>query len=206
MEILLIGGGGHCKSVIDVLESTGMWRISGIVERRGSQITRVLNYPVVGCDDELVTLRGLCQFALVTVGQITSPEIRIRLFQAVGRAGFVQPAIISSRAHVAATATLGAGAIVMHAAHIGPNAHVGANTIINTRALIEHDAVIGDHCHIATAAVVNGGAVVGDGCLIGSGAICREGITIGARSVVGMGARVLKTLPDGMLFTGVGPQ
>ena len=32
-EIILIGGGGHCKSVIDVIESEGQFEIVGIVDK-----------------------------------------------------------------------------------------------------------------------------------------------------------------------------
>ncbi|QCP53488.1 acetyltransferase [Trinickia violacea] len=201
-DILLVGGGGHCKAVIDVIESTQAWRIAGIVERRGSAISEVMGYEVVGVDDDLHRLRERCEFALVTCGQIKSPDIRIRLFHALKAARFTLPALVSARSHVARSATLGEGTVVMHAAHIGPDARIGANTIVNTRALIEHDAVVGNHCHVATTAVLNGGATIGDRSLIGSGAVCREGVVVGADCIVGMGTRVLKTLPDGALFIG----
>ena len=32
--ILLIGGGGHCASVIDVIESQGIYKIMGIVDKK----------------------------------------------------------------------------------------------------------------------------------------------------------------------------
>jgi sugar O-acyltransferase (sialic acid O-acetyltransferase NeuD family) len=201
-EILLIGGGGHCKSVIDVLETLALWRIAGIVERRESGIRHVLGHDVVGCDEDLPALRQRCEFALVCCGQIKSPSLRMRLFHALKAAGFTLPAVVSPRAHVARSATLGEGTIVMHAAQVGPDARVGANTIVNSRALIEHDASVGSHCHIATAAVVNGGVTVGERSLIGSGAVCREGIAIGADCIVAMGARVVKALPRGTVFIG----
>ncbi|MGG1946698.1 acetyltransferase [Trinickia sp. NRRL B-1857] len=201
-EILLIGGGGHCKAVIDVLEATSAWRIAGIVERRDTHIDEVMGYEVVGFDEDLPALRERCPFALVACGQIHSPQTRMRLFHALQAAGFALPAIVSPSAHVARSATIGEGTIVMHAACVGPSARVGANTIVNTRALIEHDAEIGSHAHVATAAVINGGTKVGDRTLIGSGALCREGLTIGADCLVAMGERVFKPLPDGTRLIG----
>lgn len=201
-DILLLGGGGHCKSVIDVLEAHGQWRVAGIVERHGSQLGEVMGYPVVGSDLDLENLRGSCEFALVTLGQIMSPVTRQRLFHQLRALGFALPSIVSPSARVARSARLGEGTIVMHAAHVGPDARIGANAIINTRALVEHDAVVGDHCHVATHAVLNGAVSVADGCLIGSGAVCREGVAIGARSIVGMGSRVRSDLPEGSVFIG----
>lgn len=202
MDILLFGGGGHCKAVIDVIEAEGKWRIAGIVEAPGSPTREVLGYPVVGYDDGHADLLRLCPNALVTVGQIRSPAVRQRIFARLGEAGFTLPSIVSPLARVARSARLEAGSIVMHYALVGPDARVGLNTIVNTRALVEHDAVVGDHCHVATTAVLNGHVAVGHGTLIGSGAVCREGITIGANCLIAMGSRVRKPVADGTLFFG----
>lgn len=201
-DILLIGGGGHCKAVIDVLETTARWRVAGIVERRDAGIVAVTGYDVIGFDEDLTALHKRYTFALVTCGQIKSPQPRMRLFHTLKTAGFVLPTIVSPQAHVARSARLGEGTIVMHFACVGPDAQVGANTIVNTRALIEHDASIGSHCHVATAAVVNGAATVGDRTLIGSGAVCREGLAVGADCIVAMGERIVKPMPDGTRLIG----
>lgn len=201
-DILLIGGGGHCKAVIDVIETTRTWRVAGIVERHDARIVEVMGYEVIGFDEDLTALRECCAFALVACGQIQSPQPRLRLFHALKAAGFILPSVVSPQAHVARSARLGEGTIVMHAACVGPDALVGANTIVNTRALVEHDARIGSHCHVATAAVVNGGATVGDRTFVGSGAVCREGLAIGADCIVAMGERVIKPMPDGTRLVG----
>ena len=201
-DILLVGGGGHCKAVIDVLETTQAWRVAGIVERRDARMAAVMGYEVAGFDEDLAALRERCTFALVACGQIESPQPRLRLFHALKAAGFVLPAVISPKAHVARSATLAEGTIGMHSACVGPDARIGANTIVNTRALIEHDARVGSHCHVATAAVVNGGATVGDRTFIGSGAVCREGLAIGADCLVAIGERVIQPMPDGTRLVG----
>jgi len=202
MDILLIGGGGHCKAVIDVIEAANAWRIAGIVEAPGSDVRDVLGYPVVGHDDKLDALFAHCQNALVTVGQIKTPNVRMRLFARLREIGFSLPTIVSPLARVGRGATIGEGTVLMHFAQIGPDARVGANTIVNSRALIEHDAVVGDHCHVATSAVVNGATRVGNGTMIGSGAVCREGIAIGEHVLIPMGSRVRKSVPDDTLYLG----
>ena len=55
-EIILIGGGGHCKSVIDVIEQQGHFSISGIVDKPELFGTDVLGYPVIGNDSDLESL------------------------------------------------------------------------------------------------------------------------------------------------------
>ena len=49
-QIILIGGGGHCKSCIDVIEQEGRFEIAGIVEKPDKVGEKVLGYPVIGTD------------------------------------------------------------------------------------------------------------------------------------------------------------
>ncbi len=189
-KILLIGGGGHCRSVIDVIEQEGRFQIAGVIDRSELLGTHVLGYEVIGSDSELAKLSKLYRYALVAVGQIRSASLRIKLFELTKAAGFILPTIISPRAYVSDHATVGSGTVVMHDALVNAGAVVGHNCIINTKALIEHESVIEDHCHIATAAVINGNVRVAEGSFIGSGAVSKESVTIKEHSVIKAGSVV----------------
>jgi sugar O-acyltransferase (sialic acid O-acetyltransferase NeuD family) len=189
-EIVLIGGGGHCKSVIDVIEQEGRFKIAGIVDIPELLNTNVLGYPIIGNDTNLSTLAKQYQYALVTVGQIKSPVLRIKLFELATKAGFVLPNIISPRAYISKYAKINQGSIVMHDALINTNVQIGSNCIINSKVLIEHDTIIKDHCHISTGSIINGGVVVESGCFIGSGAITKELITVKNNSFIKAGSLV----------------
>ncbi len=182
--IVLIGAGGHCKSVIDVIEHLDEWFIAGIVglpEERGSKI---LGYEVIGDDNDLELLAANYNSFHISLGFISSPQKRIDIWKKITLLKVNMPVLISPRAYVSRHAHIGAGSIVMHYAVINAAATVGENTIINTRALVEHDAVISSHCHIATAAVINGGVTVGEASFVGSGAITRQGVSIPGRSFI----------------------
>lgn len=189
-KLILIGAGGHCKSCIDVIEQLGGWQIAGIVDKKGSGMTDVLGYPIIGCDDDLPELRKQYDYAFVSLGQIASAALKKSLFNQLKNLGFQQPGLVSPLAYVSQHASLGEGTIVMHHALINAGAQVGANVIINSKALIEHDAQIGDHCHIATNAVINGDVRVGESSFVGSGAITKQGIEIAANSFIKAGSLV----------------
>ncbi|PIP98576.1 MAG: acetyltransferase [Shewanella sp. CG18_big_fil_WC_8_21_14_2_50_42_11] len=189
-QILLIGAGGHCKACIDVIEQIGEWQIAGIVDRKDSGVTEVLGYPVVGCDDDLAELRKQYEYAFVTVGQIRSAELKMKLFNRLKALGFKQPSLVSPLAYVSKHAQIGEGTIVMHHALINSAAQVDDNCIINTKALIEHDAIIEDHCHISTGAIINGGVVVGEQSFIGSHATTKQTISIPPQSFIKAGSLV----------------
>lgn len=185
--VLLIGGGGHCRSVIDVIESGAQYQVAGIVQPTSAGITPVLGYPVLGNDDELPSLLGQTPCALVTVGQLKDVFLRQRLFDRLLNLRAEIPVVVSPRAHVSQHAQLCRGTVVLHGALVNAAALVGENCIINSMALVEHDARIGPHSHISTGAKLNGGVEVGAGCFIGSGAVIHQGVTIGAGSVIGAG-------------------
>ena len=189
-SIILIGGGGHCKSVIDVIEQEGRFEIAGIIDKPELLGSDVLGYSVIGSDYDLDNLVKKYQYALITVGQIKTPELRIKLFNLAIKAGFVLPNIISPNAYVSRHSSIGNGTVVMHNAIINPSASIGDNCIINSKALIEHDCLISKHCHISTNATINGGVTVESGCFIGSGVITKESITIGKNSFIKAGSLV----------------
>ena len=190
-KILLLGAGGHARSCIDVLEKENQFEIAGLVEKGESISNESLGYPVIGIDDDLKVLRRQYKNALITVGQIKSPKIRIKLYQLLKELDFTLPVIVSPHAYVSKHAQIGEGSIIMHGVIINANAKIGNICIINNRALIEHDAVIGDHCHIATGAIINGEVSVENETFIGSSAVTKQAISIGKNCVIGAGV-VLK--------------
>jgi len=189
-KLVLLGGGGHARACLDVIRAGGHFQAAGILDRPELVGADVLDVPVIGTDEDIPALvaKGMC--FLIALGQIKTPEPRIRLFERLRELNADLPVIVAPTAHVSPYAVIGEGSIVMHMAMVGPGARIGANCIVNTRALVEHDAELGDHSHVATGALVNGNCRIGSGVFIGSGAVLRQGVRIGDCSVVGMGTIV----------------
>jgi len=194
-RIVLIGGGGHCKSCIDVIEQAGRFQIAGIVDVPEKLHQEILGYEIIATDDDLPRLVNEYENFLITLGQIKNPDKRIRIFQALKELRAKLPVIISPLAYISKHSEIGDGTIIMHYALVNAGAKIGSNCIINTKALIEHDAIIGDHCHIATGAIINGGVKVGSGTFFGSNTVCKEYIEIGENAVIGCGAKIIKNIP-----------
>ena len=187
-EIILIGGGGHCKSVIDVIELEGRYKIVGIVEKNELIKNTVDGYSIIGIDDDLNRLSKDYEFALITVGKIYSSNLRKQLFQRIVSLGFKVPSIISPRAYVSKSSTIDIGTVIMHDALINANTRIGKNCIINSKVLIEHDCLVHDNCHISTGATINGGVVIEEGCFVGSRAVTKELIIIKKNSFIKAGS------------------
>lgn len=177
-KILLIGGGGHCRSAIDVIEQEHKYLIAGIIDKKELIGQKVLGYEIIGCDDDLEELFNTFKHAVITVGHIRSNSIRVKLFNILKQIGYTLPTIISPFAYVSKHSYLGEGTLVMHQALINSNAKIGKNCIINTKALIEHDCIVEDNCHISTSSVLNGGVTIKENSFYGSNSTSKEYIKI----------------------------
>ena len=189
-NIVLVGGGGHCKSVMDVAESAG-YTILGILDKPELVGTSVLDYKVIGKDDDMPQYADKAEF-VITVGQIKSSALRRKLAQMVNAAGGKLATIIASDAYVSKYATIGEGTVVMHKAVVNAGAKIGTNCIINTMANIEHDVQVGDSCHVSTGVMANGEVKIGDDSFIGSGSVIHQCVTIECNSVIPAGSVVRK--------------
>jgi sugar O-acyltransferase (sialic acid O-acetyltransferase NeuD family) len=183
-NIILIGGGGHCKSCIDVIEEQRCFEILGIVDMPNKVGETILTYPIIATDDVLEEMVKQYKNYLITIGQINSPAKRIEKYEKIIKLGGNFPVIISPRAYVSKHASVDAGTIIMHQVIVNAGARIGINCIINTGAVIEHDAVIEDNCHISTRATVNGGTLVKRGSFIGSNAVTKEQTVINENSFI----------------------
>ena len=199
-NLILVGGGGHCKSVIEAAESAG-YNILGVLDTPENVGKQVLAYSIIGTDDEIPLYVDKAEF-VVTVGFIKDPTTRIKLYNKVKETGGKLATVIASTAHVSKYSTIGEGTVVMHQVFVNAGAHIGANCIINTFCNIEHDAQIGDQCHISTGTMVNGDCKVGDRCFIGSQSVLANGIAIGEDIIVGAASFVRKSISEKGIYSG----
>jgi sugar O-acyltransferase (sialic acid O-acetyltransferase NeuD family) len=188
--IVLIGGGGHCKSCIEVIDAMGLYSIKGILDLPENIGKYVLSYPIIGTDQDIPNLIKRNNSFLITVGNTGDSTKRFDLYNYVLSLDGILPFICAPTAYVSKSAHIGKGTIIMHHAFVNASAVIGDNCIINTKAIVEHDAVIGAHCHISTGSIVNGGTKIGARSFFGSGAVSKqntivpEGSFIKANSVV----------------------
>lgn len=200
--LILVGGGGHCRSCIEVVHSVNQYTIIGIIDKDESS-TPILGIPIIGNDYKIPKLiEENNENFMITLGQIKSSAGRRRLVNFIHENKGKTPVIIASSGFISRSAEIGNGTTIMHNAFINANSVVGNACIINTGALIEHDVKIGDFCHISTKSVVNGGVTIGSDCFIGSGAIISQGVSICDRCVIGAGSVIIRSIEVAGVYAG----
>jgi sugar O-acyltransferase (sialic acid O-acetyltransferase NeuD family) len=191
-QLILIGGGGHCISCIDVLRANNCFEICGILDAPEKVGELIAGIRIIGTDSDIPEMANKYGNFLITLGQIKSCETRFRIFSEVKKYGGNLPVIISPEAYVSPDAFIDEGSIIMHHALVNADASIGKICIINSGALVEHEAIIGDFCHVSTHAVVNGQVVIGRKSFIGSNSVIANNLIIPDESIVSAGACLLK--------------
>lgn len=204
-KIIIVGGGGHARVIIDILLKIPDVEIIGITEvRKELHGTFLLDIPVRGDDSILPQLlKKEDTSAIIGVGSIGDTALRAKLFEEVKAMGFTFINVIHPYSCINSRVVLGEGNVIMAGAIINPDVVIGNNTIINTGVIIEHDCIIEDNTHISLGVKLGGGIKIGKNSHIGIGATIIQGINVGKNVIVGAGSVVIRDIPDNTTVVGV---
>lgn len=202
-KLVLIGGGGHCRSVLDAAVHMGTFEEIVITDQLILPEKQIMGFRVAG-DDSLLPQLFQAGFheAFISVGSIKSTELRNRLYQKACGIGFKFPNIVDPSAVVSGDAVLGEGIFIGKRTVINAGVRIEDMAIINTGAVIEHECYVGKFSHISVSAVVCGGCHIGDSVFIGANATVIQEINIGSNSIIGAGSLVLKDINPMSVYTG----
>jgi sugar O-acyltransferase (sialic acid O-acetyltransferase NeuD family) len=195
--VIVFGGGGHGKTIIELLQAIGNFRITGIIDDGIPAGEKILGIEVLGGAQALPALyrQGIRQ-AINAVGGISSPAARRKVFELLAQEGFSCPALAHPSAVVEPSAVLSDGVQVFSHAYIGSQARLGFGVIANTGVVVSHDCVVEDYANLSPGALLAGGVRVGQGALIGMGVTVNLGVAVGAGARLGNGATVISDVPQ----------
>ena len=200
LPIIIIGGGGHAKVVIEALHQAGH-KVVGAVDTDGAKHGKdVLGVKILVDENAVLSLDSSGIELANGLGPI---EPRRAIFKRFRDKAFRFATVRHPSAVIADSAIVGEGAQIMAGAVVQPDVTLGENSLVNSRASVDHDCDIGMHAHVAPGATLAGGVRVGDGSLIGAGATVLENVRIGAACMVGAGAAVVGDVADGITVVGV---
>ncbi|MFN3741839.1 MAG: acetyltransferase [Anaerolineales bacterium] len=198
LPIVMYGGGGHGKILIDLLRALGRYALIGIVDDGRSSGELVMGVPILGNGQTLAEIRARgVTLATNAVGGIGKPDVRIAIFDRLRETGFECPALIHPWALVEPSASIADGAQILARAYIGSEVQIGFGALINVGAIVSHECRIGNYVNISPGAMLAGNVEVGEAAQIGMGVTINLGIKIGARARIGNGATVKADVPEG---------
>lgn len=200
-KIVLVGAGGHCKSVLDSLIELKVYDIVGITDVKKD--FDVMGVKVIGSDDilESLFLSGV-KNAFISLGSIGDTSIRKKIYRNLKSIGFNLPKIIDKTAIVSKYSKIEEGVFIGKGAIVNSNSYIGKNSIINSGSIVEHDCTVGDFVHIAPGVTMSGGVSIGKDTHIGTGTTIIQGISIGENTIIGAGAVIVKNAESNSKFYG----
>ena len=202
-KIVIIGGGGHAKSIIAVIKKIGVYKILGYVDVEDHG--KILGVSYLGNDDKLKNIKKKhsCHYAALGVGAVNISDKRQKVVDRLISLGLKFPTIISPTAIINEDVKIGKGTIIHDGVVINSGTRIGMYTIVNNASCIEHDCRIGNFVHIASGAILSGGVVIGDNSLIGAGSTIVQYKTIGKDCLVAAGAVVVGDCLESGTYKGI---
>lgn len=205
--IVIYGGGGHGKSLIELIRSLKIYRIIGILDdgiqssRTNDQPSTIMGLPILGGGERLVELyeQGI-RLAVNAIGGIGDIQVRVKIFERLAQHGFACPSLIHPNAYVEPSASLAAGVQVFPHAYIGSETSIGFGAIINTGAIVSHECHIGDYVNLSPGTILAGQVEIGDKVLIGMGVTVNLGVKIGSGARIGNNATIKADVPPNSII------
>lgn len=202
-KILLIGAGGHCKVVLDLLSQIKGYEIVGILDLKENLGAKNFGVSVIGTDADLPRFfKSGIKYCFISVGNVGNPHLRIKLYNLAKKSGFVFPNLISPHAKVSSYVILGEGNYIAPGVVINAGTQIRNNCILNTGSIIEHDCKIGNFVHLSPGSILNGGVSIGDNCHIGAGSVLIQNVRIAEETIIGAGSVVINNVHKGMVAYG----
>jgi len=203
-KILVIGGSGHSKSIIDIIIKNDTYDILGIIDSYKPIGEKVFGFPIIGTEEDIKDLMNSHDIAgcVIGIGDNWSRKLMkdfiLEKTPSLKILSVVHPsAILAFDTHIPDGTVLMAGAI------ININAKIGEYCIINTNSSLGHDSVMQDFSSLASGVTIGGNVDIGYCSAVSLGASVIQNISIGKYTVIGAGSLVLDDVESHVLAYGI---
>lgn len=188
----LLGGGGHCKVIIDIIQKSNLDFIEAIIDEK-PKTDKIFNIPVIQISSSDFLLS---KFLIISIG---NNKIRKKIATQISTNYLtaIHPSSI-----IGTNVIIQEGTVIMAGTILNPNVKVGKHCIINSAAVVEHDCVLENFVHISPNAALAGNVFIGEGTHVGIGSSIIQGVKIGKWVTIGAGTVIINDVPDYAVIVG----
>ena len=200
-DIIVYGAGGHGKTVIDMIEEQGLYRIVGVLDDHEDGADELLGYPVIRNGEKIDHIIRQVYGGVVAIAENHTRSRIVSKIEAISpEFDFVN--IINPVVSISRHAKLGQGIVIMFGVRIGADATIGGHCVICSNSTIAHDSDIGDYVFVGTQVGCSGSVAIGAHSYVLSGSVIINNTTVGHHTVVGSASNVLNDLPSNVVAYG----
>lgn len=195
-RLIMIGAGGHSKSVADSLQKD-KYELCGFLDE--NKAGNHMGYPILG--NRIENIENYREYVyFISIGDVNYRKI---WYEKVKELNLRIINIIDETAIISKNSKIGEGNFIGKYAILNAGSMIGNNNVINTKALIEHECQVGNHTHLSTNSTINGNVVVHDSVFFGSTAVCNGQLEIGEHAIIGSGSVVINNVEKYTTVVGV---
>ena len=189
-QLVIVGHGGHAKSVADAAESAG-FAVVGFLGLSEHQQPDYGPLALQSLDD--IDLEST-EIALGIGANFIRARVAAEVVNSHPRARFVS--VIHVTAWVSPLAEVSPGSVVLAHAAVGPGAKLGFGAVLNTGSSLDHDSTLQNFASLGPGARTGGDVSIGERSAIGLQSGVLQGRSVGSDSVVGAHSLVTRNIPD----------
>lgn len=193
-NLVIVGAGGHARSTVDVVESSGTHQIDCLYDPVVSEPGDVFGYPVYSADSSLAELirRQSCEVFIAVGDNFQRQRIQHEIAATIKQVRFAT--LIHKQSSISPRASVGEGCVVMAGATINAGCVLGSGVVVNTNASVDHDCVIKDFASLAPGVVLGGNVSIGERTSVGLGAQSIHRVNVARDVVIGAGSLLLSNI------------
>ena len=203
MNVAVIGGGGHGRVIIDMIEKISELTLVGVLDSNLAVGGEVLGSPVLGADSDVVALaeQHILEGVIVAIGDnYVRSQVAASVTEKAPHLKF--PSVVHPSAQIAKGVQIWRGSVIMPGVVVNSGTQIGEFCILNTNCSVDHDGVLGDFSSFAPNSCAGGAVHIGDFSAVSLGANLIHNVKVGSHTVIGAGATVVSGLPSNVVAYG----
>jgi sugar O-acyltransferase (sialic acid O-acetyltransferase NeuD family) len=199
-RLLVFGGGGHAKVVIDAAEKSERFSEILVADDDPAMWGKLsMGYVVIGGRDAVLAISGERPLVNVAIG-VNATRATVSVWMQEN--GFELATVMHPSVQLGRGVRIGAGSFLAAGAVVNSDATLESNVIVNTAAAVDHDCQVGAAVHLGPGCRLCGNVSVGRQSLLGAGVVVIPSVRIGVSVLVGAGSTVIGDLADGVRVAG----
>lgn len=199
-KIILIGGGGHAQSCIEIINQHKEFKLIGFFDKN-KNIKKIFSFNNLYLKNKDINFfKNKINFLILGIGFIKNSKQREKIYQELVDNNFKFENLISKNSTLSKFAKIGKANQIFNNVIVNAGSVIEDNVILNNNCLIDHNCKVGQNTHISTGAILNGDVVIGNNTFIGSGSIINQGIKVGKNCIIGSGSIIKKNIPDNCMY------
>ena len=203
MNIILIGARGHARSVADVINAEGQYRITGLIDSFQKPGTICFGYEIIGGEKDLPQIchdLNIHKIFIAIGDNYQRQAMAKRVQEAIPDIEFIT--CIHPSAIIGSDIKIGAGTAIMPGVIIISGCSIAEGCLLNTASSIDHDGIMKPYSSFGPGVIAGGRLLLGERSSINLGAKIVNDISIGHDTLIGAGSVVTKDIPDFSIAVG----